>query len=493
MRRPQHRVHGYCKQLLSLDDQNVLKKAVDLSLKWYDVKVQRDPDGLIFKQIKYKGVYYKAICNHEEVFVPSPDFFECLDEIDCVEKPIMVDYVWLIKIKSQDYNILASAGPCTADRNSLRPTSGRMFLSKSVIREATEEIHRGGLERLMDTIRHEIAHGLFLLGDLVDLYPNSKLHVIKSTRFTVYPEIINESTKEDEHFIGYSFPKALEKARDYFECPDLKYVEMENRGNGDHFETDFLPYEFMRSFGDRDMQFFSAITYGLMEDSGWFKVDYSMAETMPPVNSGKNPCNFAKSCEFGDYSETSDFYTKCHPGRKSHYVDLLDVSPRGRCEIPQIISCGLASQQSSWRCLEHAGPYIFKSYSSKVPTTETLHSPQCYQIKCNLGQVQFVSNDVTYTCEKPGQRIYLYESYGLGNHFYNFYARSSQGALNYRKKYKDYIIERTVICPEFCEVCAEQEPETCVHIPTFNMLLSSSFPLLSSNYFIFVSFFSLNV
>lgn len=88
-------------------------------------------------------------------------------------------------------------------------------------------------------------------------------------------------------------PKVLEKAKSHFNCDSLIGVPLEFNGgagtNGAHWSKRFMGSDYMigDSYGEN---LISEITLALFEDSGWYKVDYTLANLFL---FGKN-----KGCEF---------------------------------------------------------------------------------------------------------------------------------------------------------------------------------------------------
>ncbi|CAD6192715.1 unnamed protein product [Caenorhabditis auriculariae] len=445
------------------DEKRGVMDSVVVAIKSYEgVKVQRDPKGILLPRINGQ----KAICDNGTFFTEDKNYFKCDGEKGCYEEPLQrADYVFHIKVRDLPDRVRAQCRPCTYDINTNRPTSGEITIGRAALRHGLQTQVHGGMEAMYDTLRHEMGHGLYMKAELFTLYPDYKKNHITSTRFEVYPEIKTNKTK-NELFLGISFPKSLEAARHYYHCPDLKYIELENdkkRVTG-HYEADFLPYEYMKPFPGEDSRFLTKISLALMEDSGWYKVDYSKAEPYPPLFEDKNPCFVAKSCRFAEYKGDSfSFFTKCHPGRKSHYGPLgYKKVTYSRCRMPWITTCRKYPRNEDYRCLEHDGLFNIQLIGDSGVTTmkEPVTAPQCYMIKCNGGKVAFVSEGKHYFCDNPGQRIKLSETFQDGHHYHTLAAHN---ATRFSKINGDlpYSVERTVICPEYCEVCDEKDSITC--------------------------------
>ena len=76
-------------------------------------------------------------------------------------------------------------------------------------------------------------------------------------------------------------PKVLETARNYFQCSTISGVEIENEGGsgsaGAHWERTILHNEQMTASSIADASY-SVFTLSLLQDSGWYQVDMSLAE-----------------------------------------------------------------------------------------------------------------------------------------------------------------------------------------------------------------------
>uniref|UniRef100_A0A2K6BHZ5 Leishmanolysin-like peptidase n=1 Tax=Macaca nemestrina TaxID=9545 RepID=A0A2K6BHZ5_MACNE len=95
-------------------------------------------------------------------------------------------------------------------------------------------------------------------------------------------------------------PRVVEEARKHFDCPVLEGMELENQGGMgtelNHWEKRLLENEAMTGSHTQN-RVLSRITLALMEDTGWYKANYSMAEKL---DWGRGMgCDFVrKSCKF---------------------------------------------------------------------------------------------------------------------------------------------------------------------------------------------------
>ncbi|MGH0148516.1 UNVERIFIED_CONTAM: hypothetical protein FKN15_013166 [Acipenser sinensis] len=116
----------------------------------------------------------------------------------------------------------------------------------------------------------------------------------------------NMISTQPQEFIGmlstvkHEIIHALEEARKHFDCPILEGMELENQGGLgtelNHWEKRLLENEAMTGSHTQN-RVFSRITLAIMEDTGWYRANYSMAERL---DWGRGMgCDFVmKSCKF---------------------------------------------------------------------------------------------------------------------------------------------------------------------------------------------------
>ncbi|KAM4888744.1 leishmanolysin-like peptidase isoform 2-T2 [Thomomys bottae] len=116
----------------------------------------------------------------------------------------------------------------------------------------------------------------------------------------------NMISTQPQEFVGmlstvkHEIIHALDEARKHFNCPVLEGMELENQGGMgtelNHWEKRLLENEAMTGSHTQN-RVLSRITLALMEDTGWYKANYSMAEKL---DWGRGMgCDFVrKSCKF---------------------------------------------------------------------------------------------------------------------------------------------------------------------------------------------------
>uniref|UniRef100_A0A8D0LBB6 Leishmanolysin-like peptidase n=1 Tax=Sphenodon punctatus TaxID=8508 RepID=A0A8D0LBB6_SPHPU len=214
-------------------------------------------------------------------------------------------------------DIIAYAAYCQLEEEMDRPIAGYANLCPNIISTHPQEFIS-----MLSTVKHEIVHalgfsaGLFAFyhddngkpltsrsadglppfNDTLGLYQWSNKVVRKAMR--LWDIRGNKMLRHDVFLLAT--PRVIDEARKHFNCSILKGMELENQGGMgtelNHWEKRLLENEAMTGSHTQN-RVFSRITLALMEDTGWYKANYSMAEKLD-WGRGRG-CDFVmKSCKF---------------------------------------------------------------------------------------------------------------------------------------------------------------------------------------------------
>jgi hypothetical protein len=82
--------------------------------------------------------------------------------------------------------------------------------------------------------------------------------------------------------MGLKTPSLIQFARDFYQCPNVDVIPLENDGGegsvGAHFERAIFMDENMTASDVQD-EAFSGFSYSLLRDSGWYGIDEKYYET----------------------------------------------------------------------------------------------------------------------------------------------------------------------------------------------------------------------
>uniref|UniRef100_A0A3P8ZXL0 Leishmanolysin-like peptidase n=1 Tax=Esox lucius TaxID=8010 RepID=A0A3P8ZXL0_ESOLU len=232
-------------------------------------------------------------------------------------------------------NIVAFAAYCQLEAELDRPIAGYANLCPNMISTQSQEF-----EGMLSTVKHEIIHrvmihflnqhcmelnmfqtdgfsaglfafyhddngkpltprfasGLPAFNESLGLYQWSDAVIQRVTR--LWDTHGGVMVRHEVHLVVT--PRVVEEARRHFGCPILEGMELENQGGIgtelNHWEKRLLENEAMTGSHTHN-RVFSRITLAIMEDTGWYRANYSMAERL---DWGKGlGCDFVmKSCKF---------------------------------------------------------------------------------------------------------------------------------------------------------------------------------------------------
>ncbi|KAI0215683.1 Leishmanolysin-like peptidase [Lamellibrachia satsuma] len=185
-----------------------------------------------------------------------------------------------------------------------RPVAGYINICPKVLSDSTD--------LLIVTVKHELMHGL---GFTSDFYDSSRFG--GSSSFVTLPWMLKTVTRTywkvasgttTRQLKMITSPRVVEEVRKHFNCSTLEGAELEDQGSSgtadSHWEKRVFWNEAMTGILRAvDRASFSRITLAFLEDTGWYKVNFNMADS---YQWGRNKgCYFVKKSCF-DWMETAD-------------------------------------------------------------------------------------------------------------------------------------------------------------------------------------------
>jgi hypothetical protein len=204
--------------------------------------------------------------------------------------------------------------------------------------------------------------------------------------------------------------------RKYFGCPTAPGAYLENQGGsgsaGSHWERRVFGYEYMTASQLEDFRM-SEITLALLESTGWYQVDYNMAE---PLVWGKGKgCAFLNQycknsfgqAKFSEFCSSGDGCTVggrsgayCQADSFSDNCNYMEAYANSDCENP-------ASQSTIAAEVHEVGS---KCFMSSLYSSGSLGSnrPMCFRRTCtntgNSWQLSIQVGTQTVKCDKAGAK-----------------------------------------------------------------------------------------
>ncbi|XP_048752274.1 leishmanolysin-like peptidase [Ostrea edulis] len=220
--------------------------------------------------------------------------------------------------KCQQAKTIAYAAHCQQEIMLDRPVAGYISICPDSVSTRTHD-----RTQLLSTMKHEILHALGFSAGLYAFYrdqygnpltsrdpsSNKPKHTHPLFKFYIWSdrvmkEVIRYGWKTAGGGINRNVrlivtPAVQREVRRHFNCPSLEGAEVENQGiygtSVTHWEKRLFENEVMTGTYTQN-PVISRVTLALMEDTGWYQVNYNMAEDL---EWGKNlGCNFVtKSCK----------------------------------------------------------------------------------------------------------------------------------------------------------------------------------------------------
>lgn len=236
------------------------------------------------------------------------------------------DFVLFVSVKEDGCGpgTLAYAAHCSLDKRTNRPIAGYINVcATAFIRMKSNE-----MAQWQATLKHELIHAFVFSSSLYPKFVGaSRIYLPEgqnqsSVDEKIIPGVVERFVRQDweaaSGFIPHEVymivtPRVREEARKHFSCPSLEGAELENQGGvgsvGSHWEKRVFENEAMSAVATQ-VYALSRLTLALLEDSGWYEVNYDKAESM--LWGRGLGCNFAKrSCLTWMKSNSANPYPFC--------------------------------------------------------------------------------------------------------------------------------------------------------------------------------------
>ena len=308
------------------------------------------------------------------------------------QNPTDADLLIFVNIIDERSNFLAFATACRFEPNFNRPVVGLISINKTHLKISAPE-----LQSFVSVLTHEAFHILILSPSLYDIYNTTQQAYTKKTKTTS----IGTST-----IYKLTSPKLLAAAQEQFGCDSLEGVHLENEGSsasaGAHFEKSHMGNELMTS-QLTGFPVLSKLTLSLMEDSGWYKVDYDKAQHL--AFGYKGGCGFILTeCGNGDGEFCT---TKGAISCSKDYISKTQCSENtfsDGCLINEYISRYVCINQynfASTANYEENGPM------SRCFITERRNdlAASCFISTCEDGKVIIQIEETSVECTTSGEVI----------------------------------------------------------------------------------------
>lgn len=248
---------------------------------------------------------------------------------------------------------LAVSAPCAIDTETERPVVGFANICLESLASSDGVINEASIREMVDVISHEVVHILGINSDLfkyyrnsvtgepltsrkkgflgingggfqsttakcVDNRPNEQMYMPCSNTIQYREEEVKYGNSvEKRSYYEIVLPTVVQVVRNQFNCQRLTGARLENQPTADdcigsHFDERQWFSEFMSAVYDKDSAYISSLTLAMLEDSGWYNVNYEMAENSPfGLGAG---CDFVeKDCIVdGFYSSTRSVDVDVH-------------------------------------------------------------------------------------------------------------------------------------------------------------------------------------
>jgi leishmanolysin len=221
---------------------------------------------------------------------------------------VNADLILFVTANPSQDAFLAWAVACFVSKDTNRPVAGQININPNYMKATDPRKFQSQLA----TVMHEMVHILGFSQSLFSFYINP---VTKSVLGQA--NVIREVTRVGQTISTIVLDKVVDRAKLYFNCPSLDGLDLEDEGDsasiGSHWERKLLFNELMTASDIPDARI-TEFTLALLEGSGWYTPDYTMAE---PMTWGKGlGCSFINSPCIDSTSKLPAFKEFCGPAVK---------------------------------------------------------------------------------------------------------------------------------------------------------------------------------
>lgn len=312
--------------------------------------------------------------------------------------PTIADLVIFVKLYNSNDRTIASSAPCAYAEGTARPRVGVININLSYLKWGADHI-----DATISTMLHETLHIMIISPSLYGNYRTP----YSSTYTTTTRKSANGAA---EPISALSTAGLLNYAREYFACPNMTGVFLENQGTStsqnSHWNKLLLGNELMTS-QRTGYPAFSFFTYHLMSDSGWYQMDFTTADA---TNWGRYAgCDFVNEhCnpKFKEFCTVPDELS-CSVDYRSKTICTVSGFTPG-CYYNEYVQTNLCSNTVNFKFtspFEEPGSDS-RCFNVKINGQNTAN---CYRFECTASGVSIRIQGVRYVCNATNQTIQVSE------------------------------------------------------------------------------------
>ena len=408
---------------------------------WHEIKIKVDYSNIINVSQKIidfiKKTIIPTVINRLKSIIKVKGnstilgFSKC-DEIKVPEsysKTITnTDLIIFIKFTDELTNSLASSINCQKEKLTNRPTVGIIKINKNNLKPKAKFI-----SQMTSIITHEIIHIIALILYLFESFTNKNKKIIKQKNTNKNKKIIIKEKKNGKQIYKLTTPKLVQTAKSHFNCATITGVYLENNGTkgstGSHFEKLHYGNEIMVSIST-GLPSLSKLTLSLLEDTGWYRVNYLLADEL---TWGKD-----KGCAFvEDYSCKSGFSEFCQVEREVGCSD--DFVTKTFCvSYSNADGCLIADFPIGFACADKLG-FVSSVYQGSRVYEQLGAFSRCFKTVLR-GETNLAGCFVA-KCE---DRVVFVR---VGRDYYRCF----------RTGYEIFVDDLVIICPDAADFCGRLE------------------------------------